>query len=161
MKLRYIYILLVMVVALGACDPNDTIEDYKTETTSIGAMLAGEWYVTYTDIATGDEWDFSKITTYNTAENTDKMWIVGSESYWDFKRVVDVNVEENTFSIEGVDGDNNALYVKNGQVFPGLGTTDAGNVTDSIYMEVEFASRGMKMILAGVRRTGFLEDEHE
>lgn len=171
MKLRYIYILLAMVVALGACDPNDTIEDYKTEYTSVGEMLAGEWYVTYT--VGGDVWaSNSKISTFNTAaDNGNEMWIDDDGNFWGLKSVIKCNPENNTFSAAAAD----ELYygitvdIVNGKVLPGAGTTAAGNVTDSIYFEITYndidSDTGeldpTTAIVGGVRRTGFLEDEHE
>ncbi|MCZ4696287.1 hypothetical protein DWB61_16615 [Ancylomarina euxinus] len=171
MKLRYIYILLAMLVALGACDPNDTIEDYKTEYTSVGEMLAGEWYVTYTTTAGVVRAVNSKISTFNTAtDNGTQMWIDDEENYWGLKSVLDCNTENNTFSATGAA----ELYygitvdVVNGKVLPGAGTTAAGNVTDSIYFEITYNEVDgdgnpdpVTRIVAGVRRTGFLEDEHE
>jgi len=163
MKLKYIFILFAMVVALGACDPNDTIEDYTIEHTSVGEMLAGEWYVTYT--LDGDVWaSNSKISTFNTAaDNGTEMWLDDDKNFWGLKSVVNCNTENNTFSVEAAD----ELYfgitvnIKNGKVLPGAGTTAAGNVTDSIYMEVEYSDQPGTFIVSGVRRTGFLEDEHE
>ncbi|MFA8435163.1 MAG: lipid-binding protein [Marinifilaceae bacterium] len=163
MKLRYIFVLLVMVLALGACDPNDTIEDYTVEYTSTGEMLAGEWYVTYT--LDGDVWATnSKISTFNTAaDNGSEMWIDDDKNFWGLKSKVNCNPADNSFSVEGAD----ELYygitvnIKNGKVLPGAGTTAAGNVTDSIYMEIEYSDQAGTFIVAGVRRTGFLEDEHE
>jgi len=164
MKLRYIFILFAMVVAFGACDPNDTIEDYKTEYTSVGEMLAGEWYVTYTLDGVTKATN-SKISTYNTAaDNGTQMWITDHDNYYGLKAVTNCDVKTNTFSVENAD---ELIYgvkvdIRNGKVIPGAGTTAAGNVTDSIYLEVEFSdSPGSVYILSGVRRTGFLEDEHE
>jgi hypothetical protein len=164
MKLRYIYILLAMVVALGACDPNDTIEDYKIESTSIGEMLAGEWYVTYTLDGVTQATN-SKFSTFNTAANNGtQMWIDDDKNFWGLKSVMNCDPETNTFSVESAD----ELYfgitvnIINGKVLPGAGTTAAGNVTDSIYMEVEYSDDpGNIYIAGGVRRTGFTEDEHE
>lgn len=164
MKLRYIFVLFASVVMLSACDPNDTIEDYTIEYTSVGEMLAGEWYVTYT--LNGEvKATNSKITTSNTADDrNDQMWVTDHDNYYGLQAVVNCDVKTNTFSV--VDADELIYDVKvdisNGKVIPNGGTTAAGNVTDSIYMEVEFSdSPGDVYILAGVRRTGFLEDEHE
>ncbi len=162
MKLKYIFI--AMIVALGACDPNDTIEDYKIESTSIGEMLAGEWYVTYTlDGAT--EASNSKFSTFNTAaDNGTQMWIDDDENFWGLKSIINCDPETNTFSVEDADELYNGITVtiNNGKILSGAGTTAAGNVTDSIYMEVEYSDDpGNIYIAAGVRRTGFLEDEHE
>jgi len=171
MKFRYIFILVAMVVALGACDPNDTIEEYTVETTELGSMLAGEWYVTYT--VDGDVWaSNSKISTFNTvADSGTEMWIDDAENFWGLKAVLNCDPTTNTFSGEQVD----ELYygikvdITNGKILPGAGTTAAGNVTDSISFEVTYfdidSDTGLldptHAVVGGVRRTGFLEDEHE
>lgn len=170
MKLRYIFVLLTMLVALCACDPNDTIDDYKVEYSSVGNMLAGEWYVTYT--IGGNVWaSDSKISTFNTGEdNGSQMWIDDHENFWGLKSIIECNPENNTFSASGAD----ELYygitvdIINGKILPGQGTTAAGNVTDSIYFEITYNDLDKNgdpdpttAIVAGVRRTGFLEDEHE
>lgn len=163
MKLKYIFLVAILAI-LGACDPNDTIEEYVVEYTSVGDMLSGEWYVNYT--LNGEvQVENSKISTFNTAsDNGSQMWIDDAKNFWGLKSIVNCNSIDNTFSVENAD----ELYygitvnIKNGKILPGAGTTAAGNVTDSIYMEIEYSDDpGNIYIASGVRRTGFLEDEHE
>jgi len=170
MKFRYIFILVAMVVTLGACDPNDTIEEYTVEHSSLGNMLPGEWYVTYSTVDGVVKAVNSKISTFNTdKDNGTQMWIDDDKNFKGLKSVLTCDPKDNTFSAEGVD----ELYfgitvdIKNGKILPGAGTTAAGNVTDSIYFEVTYFDINDKdevvpttRIVTGVRRTGFLEDEH-
>ena len=166
MKLKYIFILFAMVVALGACDPNDTIEEYSTEYTSVGEMLAGEWYVTY-KVDGVDVYDmgYTKVSTYNNAANdVDKLWIDDHKNFWWMNALMDCDVKTNTFSATDAAElyDGITVTITNGQVIPGGGKTAAGNVTDSIYMEVAYSNDSPRVwTVSGVRRTGFLEDEHE
>ncbi|WP_282036838.1 lipid-binding protein [Saccharicrinis aurantiacus] len=162
MKLNYIIVLLVLV-GLYSCDPYDTMGEPEKATTEVGKMLAGEWYVKFyleESALTG----YNKITTTNTAANTStKMQIDDHENVWDMKGVLDCDTKNNTFS--GTDVENSyydmTFTVTNGEVFPGKGITEVGNVTDSIYMEIEYSDDpGNVYVVAGIRRTGFLEDEH-
>jgi hypothetical protein len=54
--------------------------------------------------------------------------------------------------------------VQQGKVLLKEGRSTSGVVTDSIYFEVSFdddtPAYGTTYIVSGVRRTGFLEDEH-
>ncbi len=172
MRLKYIIILLVVTSSFVACDPNDTIEEYSVEhVSSVGELLAGEWYVTYSTTDGVKKATNSKISTYNTtANNGTEMWIDDDKKYWGLKSVIACDPVANTFSAKNVD----ETYFKikadidNGKILPGAATTAAGNKTDSIYFEVTFHEvdddgnpAPVKRIVSGVRRTGFLEDEHE
>lgn len=167
MKLKYIIVLLVMVSSIVGCDPNDTIDDYAIEYVSpSGEMLQGEWYVTY-KVDGVDVFDvgYTKVSLYNTSENTgNQLWIDDHQNFWWMKALLDINVEVLTFSATDSEEvyDDITVTITNGQVFPGVGMTAAGNVTDSIYMEVAFSNDSPRVwTVSGVRRTGFLEDEHE
>ncbi|MGZ2368562.1 lipid-binding protein [Ancylomarina sp. YFZ004] len=167
MKFKYIIVLLVMVSSIVACDPNDTIEDYSTEYVSpLGEMLAGEWYVTY-KVDGVDVFDFgyTKVSLYNDAKNEgNKLWIDDHQNFWWMKALVDANSEALTFSATDSDEvyDGITVTITNGKVIPGGGVTAAGNVSDSIYMEVAYSNDAPRVwTVSGVRRTGFLEDEHE
>ncbi len=54
-----------------------------------------------------------------------------------------------------------AIQVMNGKIILDGGKSTSGLVTDSIYFELEFEDDpGTIYTAAGVRRTGYLEDEH-
>jgi len=164
MKLRYIFILFAIIVGFSACDPNDTIKPYDVEYGSIGDKLPGEWYVTYS-LAGADQDGYSKLMTYNGADNsTSKMWIDDLENFWGMKAYINCDPVANTFSATAADEIYNGITVdiKNGKIILGGGRTAAGNVTDSIYMEVTYSDNPTNLyIVSGIRRTGFLEDEME
>ncbi len=55
MKFKYIIVLLVMVSSFVACDPNDTIEDYSTETVSpVGEIRYGDKVISIGDGTPGE-----------------------------------------------------------------------------------------------------------
>lgn len=167
MKFKYIIVLLVMVSSFVACDPNDTIEEYSIEYVSpIGEMLAGEWYVTY-KVDGVDVYDmgYTKVTTNNDAANEgNKLWIDDHKNFWWMKALLNCNVEDLSFSATDAAElyDDITVTITNGKVIPNGGLTAAGNVTDSIYMEIVYSNDAPRVwTVSGVRRTGFLEDEHE
>jgi hypothetical protein len=138
--------------------------------------LSGEWYVTYTfDDGTGNIGDhygvgYTTLLTYNTAnEDKDLFWISDVGNFWIFTIKSPCNVPARTFA--GTDLVSTADYsgslydikvqISNGKVIEDGGLSTSGVVCDSIYFEIEFEDDpGTIYYCSGVRRTGFLEDEH-
>src|SRR5688500_17543841 len=101
--------------------------------------LAGEWWVryevettpgVYEDIAGG----YYKMMTYNTASDTEEMWVDDLEHFWEYKVKVPVNLTSKSFAVTGAA---NAVYesavtIENGVVIIGGGTSVSGVQTDSI-----------------------------
>lgn len=166
MKIKNIFIVVV-VIALGltACKK----EKYDIEYAPL-KDLSGEWWVTSVyDDGTGDVDDHGHyghwiLTTSNTAGySTDSILITDSRNMWEWNVTAGLNYEAKTFSVtDAYDyfwGIN--VTITNGQIIKDGGITKDGNVTDSIYMEVDFSDLpGEHYIISGVRRTGFLEDEY-
>lgn len=130
--------------------------------------LAGEWWVNYEsgDYISG----YTPLFTYNTAgEDTDKLWISDNGNWWTYTVKSGCSVDAKTFSgtnlVSTADG-GDAVYdievqITNGKVIVDGGKSTSGVVCDSIYFEVEFEDDpGTVYQCSGVRRTGFLEDEH-
>lgn len=136
--------------------------------------VAGEWWVKYyvSDGAGGlIELDpgYYKAMTYNTAANTpDSIWVTDLAHFWDFAVKVGFDKSTNTFSaseVTNISYDDSEVTITNGQVLLGQGKSTSGVTTDSIYFVASFnddsPAYGNEYIIAGHRRTGFLEDEHE
>lgn len=167
MKKIFMYIAVVSTALFSiACQEDPEPGGMETE------ELAGEWWVTYQvetspgvleDIAGG----YYKMMTYNTASNTDSIWIDDLEHFWEYKVKAKVGLANNTFSVS--EGSNfvyeSAVTIENGKVLVGQGKSVSGVKTDSIYFEVSFDDDATpyetKYIVSGHRRTGFLEDELE
>jgi hypothetical protein len=149
-----------------ACQPEPDAGGTKVQD------MAGEWWVTYQvetspgvfeDVAGG----YYKMMTYNTASNSDTLWVDDLEHFWEYKVKVAATPGTKSFSI--TEGDNVAyesgVTIENGQILTGKGKSVSGVVTDSIYFEASFSDDGppygTKYIVSGHRRTGFLEDELE
>ncbi len=138
--------------------------------------MSGEWWVTYKfDDGAGNIGDwygvgYTQLFTYNTAnEDKDKMWINDQGNFWTYTIKTPLNLGAMSFS--GTDLVSTAFWsgepydikisIQNGQVIPDGGKSTSGVTTDSIYFEIIFEDDpSTTYICSGVRRTGFLEDEH-
>ncbi len=173
MKKLTIYTLLISVSLFWAACQEDP-EPGGTATQDV----AGEWWVTYyIDDGAGNLVDISggylKAMTFNTADNTaDKLWVSDLGNFWDFQVKVDYDASGKTFAIS--EGENvsyeSEVTIEDGRMLLGQGESTSGVKTDSIYFVASFSDEttsgnptpyATKIIVAGHRRTGFLEDEHE
>ena len=125
--------------------------------------VAGEWFTTF-NVSGDTGGDYYLITTSNTAANsTNEFLIFDDANTWDYKVKSPLNLDAKTFGGTGLQ---NLAYditvnIANGKILPGAATSSGGNVTDSIYFQIEFSDDpGTLYDVAGYRRTGFLEDEH-
>lgn len=163
-----IIVFLVLTVGLGTSCNYDTFEEVDIEYTST-FPINGEYYVQYlVDDGTGElvdiyNWGRTILTITNDARNQgDSIVITDNDNFWEFKVKAAVDMNSLTWSVnEGYDYVwNDATTITNGQFFKDQGLSRDGNVTDSIYMEITWESDpGTTYVVAGVRRTGFLEDE--
>lgn len=169
-----IIILIVALIAFGftGCEKLWDMNQPKETDTEYSAVwpLAGEWWVTYmidgSDVGGG----YYPLFTYNTAaEDKDKLWISDANSFWAYTIKANCNLDARSFSGDSLvsTADYGAgLYdikcnITNGKVIEEGGFSTSGVVCDSIYFEIEFEDDlGTIYQCAGVRRTGFLEDEH-
>jgi len=158
-------LIISFTLLLGFMMSCDKMKDPVVDYVNLGKTLPGEWWVTYTvdgvDIYGAGH---SVLNTFNTAANTSTdMWITDNGNFWQFQVKANADVANNTFSVvKGVDLIwDDSTSVSNGKIFINGGITKAGNVADSIYMEIEWASDpGTIYVCSGVRRTGFLDDEY-
>lgn len=157
--------IIVFTLLLGFMVSCDKKKDPTVDYVNLGKNLPGEWWVTYTvDGVDIYGVGHSVLLTFNTAENTSTdMWVTDNGHFWDFQVKANANVDDLTFSvIEGVDlMHDDSTTIENGKIIIDGGITKAGNVADSIYMEIQWASDpGTIYVCSGVRRTGFLDDEY-
>ena len=159
-----IFLLLFVLSFITACE-QESVDPGATPLVDV----AGEWWVEYyyedppgsgTFINPG--WGIYKIITSNTASNTvDEMLIDDTEGWGVMYKV---NVSGTSFSVtdaEDLAGGTDAITVSNGTVIIDGGLSTSGVVTDSISFDfVQPTADPTLYRAAGVRRTGFLEDEH-
>lgn len=173
---RRIYLILLGVLVLGfgfaSCDKLDGLDDYKS--VDIGgtatAKFCGEYFVTL-DMYDGTNWvvdqygaGYTKIMVYNTASNrADSVWL-DDLKFWPMKSRISCNSINSEFTAcvaPNLSKAAAAVTVTGGKVIANGAKTVAGNITDSIVIELGWADdAGTQYRYAGYKRTGFLEDEH-
>jgi len=164
---KILSILALASIVLVSC------EKEKPEVGGTGAeKVANEWWVQLT--VDGDDiyhLGHFKLATYNTSGSQDSIWVDDLKNGYGFKSKAKVDLNNLTFggaNVQNLYYDPNrpasfpqTVSITNGKVLPGLGRSKTANVTDSIYMEVEFVDDpGTKYVLSGHARTQFAEDEY-
>ncbi len=162
MKNRFLILSAFLMLGLVSCDLGKDPDVGGTATQAV----AGEWWTTFT-IDGNDVYGlgYQQITTSNTAANIPTEFLVTDNDHtWSYKVKCPLNLDARTFagsSTSLVEGYEIQVDITNGKILPGAAISTGGNVTDSIYFEVEFEDDpGTIYQVAGYRRTGFLEDEH-
>ena len=165
--MRKLLLAAVLLASLASCQKK------MEEPGGTGAeKLANEWWVTLTQNG-ADVYDLGhfKIATYNPSTGNDSLWIDDLKNGYGFKTKVAADWNGSTFSNPAATN----LYfnpaspasfpqtvtIGGGKVLAGAGRSRSGNVTDSIYMTVEFSDDpGTQYVLSGHARTNFAEDEY-
>ncbi len=178
MKNKIIIIIAVLAFGFSSCEKLWDMNQPADPEVEYSAVwpLAGEWFVQYKfDDGDGNIGDwygvgYTTLFTYNTAaEDNDKFWISDDGNFWTYTVKSDCNVDNKSFSGDSLVSTadyNGSLYdvkvnITNGKVIEDGGFSTTGVVTDSIYFEVEFADDlGTIYQCSGIRRTGFIDDEH-
>jgi len=134
-------------------------------------LMANEWWVSLYQGGVDVYGNYhGKIATSNTSNNTGEIWVSDfpsgtSGNIWGFQVRAQADLKNLTFSANQSQSVNPAYPIKvtitDGKVIPGAGKSKSGNVTDSIYMKIEFSDDpGTIYELKGHARTKFIEDEY-
>jgi hypothetical protein len=176
MKMKNILSKLFMLIFMVSFFSCETMDDYEVEYSPVWP-LAGEWWVTYS-VDGSQIGGHSKLYTYNTAADVaEEMWVDGtfanvvggSGQDLPYKFKVVSNPAETSFSASNVENtvDGTEFSVSNGTVIEDGGTSIIGVTTDSIAFEMTVAdpaayglNSGDVILVSGIRRTGFLEDDY-
>lgn len=170
---KILYFLIVVGLVVSSCE---TMDDPEIEYSPI-FPVSGEWWVTC-KVNNDDVFDlyYTRLYTYNTSANVaNEMVLKTSNSLFAFTAKSGVDVPSRTFSVQNstnITGGGSAgvksLSITNGKVIEDGGLSTTGVVVDSIYMEVTLdadasqklgVSDGTKLVISGVRRTGWNEDD--
>lgn len=156
---------LAFIIALAAL----SLTSCKKELPEVGGTaaqkVANEWWVTLTQNGT-DVFRYGtfKLSTYNTATNGNEIWVDDLKHSRKFKVKAQADFSNLTFSAAQQANEYSAttkVDIQNGKVLPGAAHSKTGNVTDSIYMTVQFSDRpGETYTISGHARTQFAEDEY-
>ena len=164
MKLKNIYLFIVMALALGACDDDIEIWDSATldySGTYVCQVLKADGSV-YADYS-----DSRKIDIYNTDANiANELWITDHDKWLELTSKFFLDGDASNFASKSLEYDDLPLNVSmvkasgdaptgvgqilrdtiwgaktalvEGKILPKAMTTIGGNVTDSIYMKIKF-----------------------
>lgn len=170
MKNNILILVAFLVIIMASCKTED-IDPGKADNND----LSGEWFVEYNHPVFGHDpfgVGYTRLLTSTTAsQSATELIITDEENFWEYRVKAKMDVASKTFgsadTLANYIHDDVRVLIRNGKIIEGAVTTAAGVVTDSIYFEVWFedleGSTGIEsdtLIVAGYRRTGFLEDEH-
>jgi hypothetical protein len=157
-------IILILITALLIFSSCQKVQDPGA---TAAVKIANEWWaeLKFDGSNVYGPGAFAKIATYNTAVNTNEIWVDDFHGLWDFKVKATADFNNLTFSanpgVSVIPGYEIQVNITDGKVFEGLGHSKAGNVTDSIYMKIEFEDDpGTIYTIEGHARTRFVEDEY-
>lgn len=147
-----------VLVTFSACSKKPDIGGTNAE------KMANEWWVTISQGSTVYT-SPQHFYTYNTAANTNEIWIDDAGHIWDFKVKAVADLNALTFSANQaesvVPGYNIKVNITEGKIIPNAGHSKTGNATDSIYMKAEFEDDpGSIYVISGHARTRFAEDDY-
>ena len=157
--IKEIFSITILVLLFTSCDEGGDPDPGGT----MVEKLAGNWFVQYKQDGKAVS-DYSLLSTYNTAANNGLMWL--DDPSQELKVRIKTEVNELSFSgkdvFNQVNGKYNRITITDGKVLEKQATTTGGNVSDSIYFQIQFSDDpGNTYTVEGYRRTGFAPDEHE
>jgi hypothetical protein len=156
---KIIVVTIIALVAFASCSK-------KPDTGGTAAeAMANEWWVTISEEGGPDLIPHQHIATYNTAANNNEIWVDDQGHVWDFKIKANADFNARTFNaneaVSVVPGYDIKVTITEGKMIPGVGRSKTGNVTDSIFMKIEFEDDpGTIYEIKGHARTRFSEDEY-
>lgn len=149
---------VLFVVALTSCDKKEDFEQIDSQVVE----AAGEWWVKFSK--PGYETGFLKVLTFNTADDTaTEMWITDKGNWMNVKFKCGIDITNLTFSgsnLTNINSDN-TVNVSDGIITKDGGASTSGIVTDAISFKIELSDEpGVIYSAEGIRKTGYIEDEH-
>jgi hypothetical protein len=164
---------LALILGIAAVSFSSCKKDLPEVGGTSAQKLANEWWVKLTDGTGADIYHigYYKLATYNSASNSNEVWVDDLKEGYGFKVKANANFDNLTFA--GATAANEyynparptnfpqTVTITEGKVLQGAGHSKTGNVTDSIYMKVEFSDDpGTIYTVSGTARTKYLEDDY-
>lgn len=155
---RIIFFSIIIFASLSSCK-KETYNAGKTNS----EKMSNNWWCTFTinnqDIGIGH----FLLTTYNTADDKDSIWIDDLKNSWQFKCKAKADLSNSTFETSNSQNQYYDITVKidDGKILSKAGHSKSGVITDSIYMKATFSDDPTNTyIISGVARTGLIEDDY-
>jgi hypothetical protein len=143
-------------------------EDFNPGTTNL-QKTSNNWWVTLSFDGTDIFGTSVLLTTYNTADDKDSIWVDDLGNIDGFKCKAKVNTTNSTFEAnksnnvyyDGVNYLSKHIDIEDGKILHMAGHSKSGVITDSINMKITFSDDpGDQYVIAGVARTGLVEDDY-
>jgi hypothetical protein len=165
-KYTLITLTLLVLLSLQSCQKDEIIGGTAVE------KMAGDWYVKYSDdggLTYHD--DYYKFSTFNTSSNSSsEMWIDDLGTFYfsngsHLKGKINVNLENLQFNVTNVTNaganTNIKFTITEGKILKAAAkASGTKSITDSIYFKLKGSDDPTTYVLAGFKKTKFLEDEH-
>lgn len=141
-------------------------KDFDPGTTPVSG-IANEWWATFSSGGQDLIGHPVKISTYNSANKADSIWVDDLKNGYGFK--VLAHWTGNTFETAtsanqyyvGTPAFPATVKITNGKILPKAGKSTTGIVVDSIYLEAVFSDDPTtKYIYSGTARTNWPADDH-
>jgi|SRR6516164_235511 hypothetical protein len=156
---KIIPVTLIIGLALFASCSKDLPDAGATNS----VKMANEWWVTFTLNGVDLLGTHVKLSTYNTSDNADSIWVDDLLHTWQFKVKARANYQNLTFSADSVENDvyDIQVFINDGQIFPKGGISKTGRTTDSIYMKIRFTDDPTNTyVISGSGRTMYSNDDY-
>lgn len=158
---RILVVAITSLVVYTSCSKKPDVGE------TAAVKMANEWWaeLKHNGVNVYGPGQFAKIATYNTSANTNEIWVDDMHGLWDFKVKAAADFNNLTFNANQatsvIPNYNIWVTIADGKVIPNAGHSKTGNVTDSIYMQVEFEDDpGEIYTIEGHARTRFAEDDY-
>lgn len=165
---------IILILSTFAClILLDSCEKTKDPGATSAVKMANEWWVTLDQGGTHDVYGIGhfKISTYNTSENDDKIWVDDDGNGYGVKAMAVADYSNLTFTSsqsanELYDPGDPTKYpqtvnITDGKVLVSMGHSKTGIVVDSIHMKIEFSDDpGTIYEMNGVARSRFDGDDY-
>jgi hypothetical protein len=166
MKNLFFKTCTILLVLLSACAKTNKVDGL---TPNASVSMSDEWWVTLQAGGVDLIGTHIHLSTYNTTNNADSLWVDDLGNGYGMKCTVKRDLKSLTFSTtnsrdeyEDVYGnDDVGISIANGKIIPGGGKSKTGVITDSIYMEAIFTDDPTTTyIISGTGRTRWLADDY-
>lgn len=155
---KLIPITAAFLIILSACTKTNPPGGTAAKT------MANEWWVTVYADGVDQLGGHIKVSTYNTSDNKDSIWIDDLTNFWQFKCKAKADYKALSFSTSNAQNDyyDSKVDIANGKIMLNAGRSRTGNIADSIYFEAKFNDDpdNKTYIISGTARTMYGEDDY-
>ena len=159
-KITFIIIAIVTVFSLS-CH-----KSFDPGTTNAQKAASGWWVTSVPNGASAAGAKHIFINTYNTSEGGDSLWVDDvRHSVTRFRFKSKAKIDFNALTFTASNSTNlytaaNTVNITEGKILLKGGHSASGVITDSLYFKIKFSNNDTTLIVSGVARTGYIEDDY-